>query len=365
MQTDQATREAEVKQMQQMLYEQSPYLVTAYDAIGEAVPQRPLRLLRAAAEPGRRVARAVRRRQLHPYQARVRGRRLRLGHRGRAAQAGRRRVEGSSVQLDRRRVHDRWRRGDRRRPGRARCAGDAPASAPSETANEPSPQPTRPWPRPRPRPARVEAEDGQPRRRGYASYVGFKVLGLDRQLVRSCCVVNFFLFRVLPGDPARTLGRGRLSTPAQVEAFNKPYGLDRAARTAVPDLPEEHVHRSPRHTPSQYHEPVSTLILHALWPTLLLVGLVDGLGHAHRRVRSGSAARGSGAGCSTGSRPGTSLTLYSMPEWWLGLLLIAVFACRLLVRPRPVPHRRPAHARTSIPTRCTASWTRPGTSCCR
>ena len=28
-------------------------------------------------------------------------------------------------------------------------------------------------------------------------------------------------------------------------------------------------------------------------------------------------------GCSTGSPLGTSLTLYSMPEWWLGLLLIA------------------------------------------
>ena len=38
-------------------------------------------------------------------------------------------------------------------------------------------------------------------------------------------VVNFFLFRVLPGDPARTLGRGRLSTPEQLEEFNKTYGL--------------------------------------------------------------------------------------------------------------------------------------------
>ena len=39
-------------------------------------------------------------------------------------------------------------------------------------------------------------------------------------------VVSFFLFRVLPGDPARTLGRGRFSTPEQLEAFNKTYGLD-------------------------------------------------------------------------------------------------------------------------------------------
>ena len=39
-------------------------------------------------------------------------------------------------------------------------------------------------------------------------------------------VVNFFLFRVLPGDPARTLGRGRLSTPEQLEEFNETYGLE-------------------------------------------------------------------------------------------------------------------------------------------
>jgi peptide/nickel transport system substrate-binding protein len=37
VQTDQAKREAEVKQMQQILYQDSPYLVTAYDTIGEAV----------------------------------------------------------------------------------------------------------------------------------------------------------------------------------------------------------------------------------------------------------------------------------------------------------------------------------------
>ena len=39
-------------------------------------------------------------------------------------------------------------------------------------------------------------------------------------------VVNFFLFRVLPGDPAQTLGRGRLVSQEQVDAFNKTYGLN-------------------------------------------------------------------------------------------------------------------------------------------
>ena len=52
-----------------------------------------------------------------------------------------------------------------------------------------------------------------------------KVLGALGSLA-FMLVVNFFLFRVLPGDPARTLGRGRFTNQEQIEAFNKTYGLD-------------------------------------------------------------------------------------------------------------------------------------------
>ena len=67
-------------------------------------------------------------------------------------------------------------------------------------------------------------EEAQPRRHGYGSYVARKVLGSIGSLL-FMLLVNFFLFRVLPGDPARSLGRGRLTTDAQREAFNKTYGL--------------------------------------------------------------------------------------------------------------------------------------------
>jgi peptide/nickel transport system permease protein len=53
-----------------------------------------------------------------------------------------------------------------------------------------------------------EEAEAQPRRRGYASYVGLKVLGAMGSLI-FMLVVNFFLFRVLPGDPAKSLGRSR------------------------------------------------------------------------------------------------------------------------------------------------------------
>src|SRR4051812_44845847 len=73
----------------------------------------------------------------------------------------------------------------------------------------------------------TEGEDsgGRSRRRGYAWFVAVKVLGSSGSLL-FMLVVNFFLFRVLPGDPVRTLGRGHLNTPAQIAAFKKAYGLD-------------------------------------------------------------------------------------------------------------------------------------------
>ena len=74
-------------------------------------------------------------------------------------------------------------------------------------------------------PGLVSAEaEAQPRRRGYGSYVGRKVLGSLGSLL-FMLLVNFFLFRMLPGDPARSLR------------------VERAAPAAVPDVPEEHVHR--------------------------------------------------------------------------------------------------------------------------
>jgi peptide/nickel transport system permease protein len=160
----------------------------------------------------------------------------------------------------------------------------------------------------------------QPRSRGYASYVGLKVLGSLGSLL-FMLVVNFFLFRVLPGDPARTLGRGRLNTPEQIEAFNKTYGLDQALpqqfltflkNTAQGDLGLS----------LKYRQPVTHLLLDRLWPTVLLVGtsivLATIIG-VYLGIKGAWERGGIFDKISTGS----SLTLYSMPEWWLGLLLIA------------------------------------------
>jgi peptide/nickel transport system permease protein len=160
-------------------------------------------------------------------------------------------------------------------------------------------------------------------RPSYARYAGGRVLGALGSLL-FVLVLNFFLFRVLPGDPARTLGRGRFRTEAQLEEFRATYGLDQPLpqqfltflkNTAQGDLGVS----------LRYRVPVSDLILDRLWPTLLLVGTGTLLA-AVIGIYLGVVAAWNRGRAADRITTGTTLTLYSMPEWWLGLLLIATFA---------------------------------------
>ena len=163
-----------------------------------------------------------------------------------------------------------------------------------------------------------------PGRQGtYGRYVLSRCLGALGSLA-FMLVVSFFLFRVMPGDPARTLGRGRFSTPEQLEEFNRTYGLDQPlpqqfltflGNTLTGDLGIS----------LRYRVPVSDLIIDRLWPTLLLVGtstILSILIGVWLGIRGAWNRGGKFDNFSTG----TSLTLYAMPEWWLGLMLIAAFA---------------------------------------
>ncbi len=155
---------------------------------------------------------------------------------------------------------------------------------------------------------------------GYGRFVGGKVLGSLGSLL-FVLVVNFFLFRVLPGDPARTLGRGRFRTEEQLNAFRSQYGLDQPLftqfftylkNTAQGDLGVS----------LRYRVPVSDLILDRLGTTLLIVGtstvLATTLG-----VYLGVVSAWNRRSLVDRATTSSTLTLYSMPEWWLGLIFIA------------------------------------------
>ncbi len=160
------------------------------------------------------------------------------------------------------------------------------------------------------------------RPRSYGRYVGGKILGAIGSLF-FVLVVNFFLFRVLPGDPAKTLSRGHFRTPAQLAAFRHEYGLDQPLGqqfvTYLENTFTGHLGISLR-----YGVPVFDLLVERFWPTMLLVGTSTILAMV-LGVWIGTLGAWNRGGRFDRISTGSTLTLYSMPEWWLGLLLIAAF----------------------------------------
>ncbi|TIC86607.1 ABC transporter permease [Nocardioides sp. GY 10127] len=169
------------------------------------------------------------------------------------------------------------------------------------------------------------ASAGAPVRRGsgYLRFAATRVAGSLGSLA-FLLVLNFFLFRVLPGDPARTLGRGRFTTQEQLDAFNAAYGLDQPMLQQFVTYLRTTLHGD-LGISLKYRVPVTELIADRIGPTLLLVGTSTVLAAVigiwlgvHSAWRHGSRF--------DRFATGSSLTLYSMPEWWLGLLLIVVLA---------------------------------------
>jgi peptide/nickel transport system permease protein len=138
---------------------------------------------------------------------------------------------------------------------------------------------------------------------------------------------GFFLFRVLPGDPVRALTRGRQVDAAQLAHLRHQYGLDRPLAAQFATYLGR-LARGDLGTSYQYHTPVWPLIRQHLGGTVYLVGTATVI----------SAALGLWLGARSAWRPGAlgdrintgvALTLWSVPTFWLGLILIVVFGVGL------------------------------------
>jgi peptide/nickel transport system permease protein len=144
-------------------------------------------------------------------------------------------------------------------------------------------------------------------------------------------IFNFFLFRVWsPGDPVSFLTRGQGANISQEErqALIEEYGLDKSTWGQFAEYMKDTL--SLKLGASSYYqgEPVIDVFLRSLWPTLLLVGLSTLF----------SMIIGIWMGIRSGWRRGStfdrasmigSLVLYSMPEFWLGMLLLLLFSSAL------------------------------------
>ncbi|HEY7858327.1 MAG TPA: ABC transporter permease [Candidatus Nanopelagicales bacterium] len=135
---------------------------------------------------------------------------------------------------------------------------------------------------------------------------------------------NFFLFRILPGDPLALLARSQRLAPSALAKQRAIFGLDQP-------LPSQFV--------TYLHETltgnlgvsiisgqdVASLVASRIWPTVLLVGIGTGLAAVIGVLVGIRGGWNRGSGFDRGTLYG-SLVLYSAPEAWLGMLLLIAFA---------------------------------------
>jgi peptide/nickel transport system permease protein len=136
-------------------------------------------------------------------------------------------------------------------------------------------------------------------------------------------VFNFFLFRVM-GDPTTQLARLPNASPEEIDKLQAQYGLDKPIVGQFTDYAGDTV-RLDLGTSQRSREPVWEEIKDALPWTLLLVGTGTLL----------ATIIGSWLGVVAATRRGKradkalldfSLVTYSAPEYWIGIILILVFA---------------------------------------
>lgn len=144
-------------------------------------------------------------------------------------------------------------------------------------------------------------------------------------------VLNFVLFRVIPGDPASLLlGGARTSvTVEQIEAQRQNWGLDRPLfPDQVLDYLSATLHGDFGYSFKFRGRHVADLILERLPATIVLVGLAQSIAilcGVMLGLYAGWRRGGAGDHIATGA----SLALYSTPAFWLGMILVVIFSTAL------------------------------------
>ena len=135
---------------------------------------------------------------------------------------------------------------------------------------------------------------------------------------------NFLLFRAV-GDPVKLLTRSSVHLdPQEQQELREEFGID-------DPLPVQFLNYLGDTLRGEFGysfisgRPVTTTISEKVWPTILLVGTATILSTVFGVLIGIKGAWRRGSAFDTGSLLG-SLTLYSMPEGWLGMILLIVFA---------------------------------------
>jgi peptide/nickel transport system permease protein len=143
-------------------------------------------------------------------------------------------------------------------------------------------------------------------------------------------VFNFFLFRVM-GDPTTQLARLPRATPQEIAKLRAAYGLDKPLVGQFVDYVGDTV-RLDLGISQRTRRPVADEIKEALPWTLLLVGTGTLLATLIGAWMGVVAATRRGSRTDDGLL-GFSLFTYAAPEYWIGIILILVFAVALPIFP--------------------------------
>lgn len=139
--------------------------------------------------------------------------------------------------------------------------------------------------------------------------------------------IDFYLFRILPGDPAQMIARDPRLNPQQMEILRASFGLDKPLYVQYAIF-IENTFKLNLGLSFFYRVPVASILFERLANTLYLVGLGTLLSMAIGLVL------GIIAGWYRGKAPdriafGSALLFYSMPSFWISM--VAIYALAVVV----------------------------------
>lgn len=169
---------------------------------------------------------------------------------------------------------------------------------------------------------RDEAEASRRRSRPFLRYLIAKVGGAALSLLM-VVVLGFFAFQVLPGDPVRKIAQSRPMNADQIAALRHQYGLDQPLIGQLLSY-VNNVFSGNFGESYVYGKPVSELIAQYFWPTILLTGTSAVIAIA-LGLWIGQKAAWKHGRLYDKVATGTSLLFWSVPTFWLALILLMVF----------------------------------------
>jgi peptide/nickel transport system permease protein len=152
-------------------------------------------------------------------------------------------------------------------------------------------------------------------------------LGWGVLIVLCILVLNFLIVHMVPGDPIHALLGDFPVPPGYVEKMRADFGLDQPLLTQL-WLYLQHLLRGDLGFSFANRVPVLDLILSRMGPTLLLMLPALALAAVLGTILGVTAAPRAGS-VQDGALTAISLFGYSVPIFWLGQMLVIVFAIRL------------------------------------